>query len=271
MLRVLLLTTLLPFPSFAQTSPDLNQIRDRLVKKPLYLKNQWASDHLRFDADGRLQSSSTAVSYTLSGFDITSVQMKNNSLVLKGFRAGIKFTDDRPKRVQLRIGDGADLESMDLSIASPPDGDFGPALDRIFYNSLEDLAPTLPSYWQAYVRGHLPGIASAGTMPQVHDPCSENRPPDAGAPGTTPPVLVKQPDPAYSSTAKAMRYNATVLIGLDVSTDGKPTRLCLRKPAGFGLDEQALAAVSEYRFRPAIRDGKPLVVTLNVDVKFQLF
>jgi protein TonB len=37
------------------------------------------------------------------------------------------------------------------------------------------------------------------------------------------------------------------------------------------LDEQAVAAVSQYTFQPAMENGAPVVVELNVEVNFQIF
>jgi protein TonB len=39
----------------------------------------------------------------------------------------------------------------------------------------------------------------------------------------------------------------------------------------MGLDEKALAAVKQYRFRPAMENGKPVLVELNVEVTFTVF
>jgi protein TonB len=42
------------------------------------------------------------------------------------------------------------------------------------------------------------------------------------------------------------------------------------EPTGLGLDEQALLAVSQYRFKPAMKDGKPVTVDLYGVVLFQI-
>jgi protein TonB len=38
----------------------------------------------------------------------------------------------------------------------------------------------------------------------------------------------------------------------------------------WGLDEKAIEAVKRYRFKPAIYEGKPLPVVVNVEVNFLL-
>ena len=40
---------------------------------------------------------------------------------------------------------------------------------------------------------------------------------------------------------------------------------------GDGLDEKAVEAVQKYRFRPAMADGKPVEVEINVEVSFPAF
>jgi protein TonB len=40
---------------------------------------------------------------------------------------------------------------------------------------------------------------------------------------------------------------------------------------GMGLDEKAVEAVKQYRFKPAMEGGKPVPVELNVEVNFQIF
>jgi len=40
---------------------------------------------------------------------------------------------------------------------------------------------------------------------------------------------------------------------------------------GKGLDEKAIEAVKQYRFKPAMYDGHPVPVELNIEVSFKLF
>jgi len=40
---------------------------------------------------------------------------------------------------------------------------------------------------------------------------------------------------------------------------------------GMGLDEKALEAVRRYRFKPAMKDGRPVAVIMTVEVDFRLY
>jgi len=56
-----------------------------------------------------------------------------------------------------------------------------------------------------------------------------------------------------------------------VGADGIPRDIRIAKPAGMGLDEQAVKAVQRWRFDPAKKDGNPVAVQINVEVNFRLY
>jgi periplasmic protein TonB len=39
---------------------------------------------------------------------------------------------------------------------------------------------------------------------------------------------------------------------------------------GLGLDEKAIEAVRQWKFKPGMKDGKPIAVQVLVDVNFRL-
>jgi TonB family protein len=65
------------------------------------------------------------------------------------------------------------------------------------------------------------------------------------------------------------RLDAVSLIGLVVDQQGNPQEVCVRKIAGYGLDEEAVNAVKKYRFRPATKSGAPVAVRLTIEVNFK--
>ena len=52
---------------------------------------------------------------------------------------------------------------------------------------------------------------------------------------------------------------------------GLPKNVHVMRGVGMGLDEKAIEAVRQYRFKPAMENGKPVAVELNVEVNFQIF
>jgi periplasmic protein TonB len=40
---------------------------------------------------------------------------------------------------------------------------------------------------------------------------------------------------------------------------------------GHGLDEKAVESVKRYQFTPALENGKPVVVAMNLEIDFRMF
>jgi len=92
-----------------------------------------------------------------------------------------------------------------------------------------------------------------------------------GADGVTAPVCVYCPVPGYSDDARAAKIQtAKVTLTITVSTKGEPIKVVLDKNPGFGLGEKAIEDVSEWKFRPAMQNGKPVTVAVPVEVNFNL-
>ncbi len=91
--------------------------------------------------------------------------------------------------------------------------------------------------------------------------------------GVTAPVATYQPEAEFSEEARRAKYEGTVLIGLIVDAQGKPQNVHVVRSLGMGLDEKALEAVRQYRFKPAFNRalGKPVPVMVNIEVNFRLF
>jgi TonB family protein len=101
--------------------------------------------------------------------------------------------------------------------------------------------------------------------------------PGAGADGksllrsiTSYPVLTRKVEPAYTAEARAMRLEGTVSLFAEVNVDGTTSGVRLMHGLGLGLDEAAIAAVKQWRYRPAIKDGIPAKMLQLVDVDFTL-
>ena len=56
-----------------------------------------------------------------------------------------------------------------------------------------------------------------------------------------------------------------------VNTDGNPEQVHVVKSFGPEFDKAAVAAVEQYRFRPALQNGKPVPVKVNVEVNFRRY
>jgi protein TonB len=89
--------------------------------------------------------------------------------------------------------------------------------------------------------------------------------------GVSAPKLIYQPEAEFSEEARKAKVTGNVLVSLIVDESGNVIRAHVLKGVGMGLDEKALEAVRQYRFKPALENGKPVKVEVNVEVNFQIF
>lgn len=98
-------------------------------------------------------------------------------------------------------------------------------------------------------------------------------PPGAGARrdrGVTPPQLIYKVEPEFSEEARKAKHQGVVVLTIEVDLNGNVRNLRVRQSLGLGLDEKAVEAVSRWRFRPGVLNGKPVVTEATVQVNFQL-
>ncbi|HZU26091.1 MAG TPA: energy transducer TonB [Bryobacteraceae bacterium] len=86
----------------------------------------------------------------------------------------------------------------------------------------------------------------------------------------SPPVLLWKIDPDYSEEARKAKFQGAVMLRVEIGTDGLPQSIHVAEPLGLGLDEKAIAAVRQWRFRPGMRDGRPVPTSALVEVHFRL-
>jgi TonB family protein len=96
--------------------------------------------------------------------------------------------------------------------------------------------------------------------------------PQAGAGGVGGPVCISCPQPAYSQAARDARTNGVVELRVVISAEGRVTNIQVVRGPGMGLEENAVAAVRTWRFRPATGpNGTAVAVVAPLSVKFALF
>jgi len=89
--------------------------------------------------------------------------------------------------------------------------------------------------------------------------------------GVSAPRALNTPDPDYSEEARKAKYQGTVVLWLIVDQGGRPRDVKVARSLGMGLDQKAIEAVRKWTFEPAMKDGKPVAVQINVEVNFRLY
>jgi len=86
----------------------------------------------------------------------------------------------------------------------------------------------------------------------------------------TPPHAVYAPDPEYSEKARQAKIEGVALVQAIVTPQGTVARVQMQRVIGYGLDQNAIDAVCEWKFDPATKDGKPVAFPITVEISFHL-
>lgn len=85
------------------------------------------------------------------------------------------------------------------------------------------------------------------------------------------PIVIHQVDPEFPDEARQAKYQGVVIVSLTVNEQGLPENIQIVRPVGMGLDEKAIEAAQQYRFKPAMMDGHPVSKRINIEINFRLY
>jgi hypothetical protein len=91
------------------------------------------------------------------------------------------------------------------------------------------------------------------------------------SPDATHPELIHFVNAQFSAAGRYARINGGSYVSVVVDTRGLPQLVHTVLPLGYGLDEAALEAVGEYRFKPAMLYGRPIAAQIMITVNFHIF
>jgi protein TonB len=89
--------------------------------------------------------------------------------------------------------------------------------------------------------------------------------------GVSPPVLIYSVDAEFSDEARRAKYQGVSVVSLIVDAHGLPQRIRVVRKLGMGLDEKAVEAVRQYKFKPSTYQGKPVPVEITIEVNFHIY
>ena len=84
------------------------------------------------------------------------------------------------------------------------------------------------------------------------------------------PALISKTEPEYSEEARKAKVQGTVALSIVVTASGQVTGVRVVHSLGLGLDERAIEAVRQWKFRAATVDGMPVATQAVVEVSFRL-
>lgn len=92
----------------------------------------------------------------------------------------------------------------------------------------------------------------------------------SAGPDFKPPELELQVDPEYSPEGGIARQEGAVSLEVEMDAEGIPRNVRVLRILGLGLDEQAVEAVRQWRFKPARLKGKKVPCRVKLDISFRL-
>lgn len=287
-----------------------DELKQMLLGKRLYLRGGYLGDSLNFNVHGALVDHSPQGSYTLCGVVITKVRLSKHKVQLKGIRYGVHFlsalpSEDlsnavdwvriTPKKKVLKITiarervvkpkkikhkrsrhasklpapapvppPSSQAESADGVTTSPAHAAMAlrQALNNVFAQSIDArMIAAMPRFWRLY---YQPAAAHGKFRPT--DPAVQRQ--DAVDRKAK---LLSITGPGSNQYAQTSDVAGLALYHVVVGPDGKAQEIAVARPIGFGLDANAVAAIRKARFEPALKNGKPVPVVLNLVVEFRIY
>jgi len=88
--------------------------------------------------------------------------------------------------------------------------------------------------------------------------------------GTTPVDILGKPRPEYTAEGRSLKLEGDVVIDLVFRADGTVQVNLVLSGLGHGLDEAAVRAAQQIKFKPGKRDGQPVDFPARVRIEFRL-
>ncbi len=136
------------------------------------------------------------------------------------------------------------------------------AIDHIFAPGLDErMIAAMPSFWRLYYQAVTNQADYRPTDPSIYRQNGVDKKAK----------LLSTIEPPSNEYAQASGIAGMALYHAVIGADGKPQEIVVSRPIGFGLDESAADTIRKANFQPAMKDGKPVPVILDLVVQFRIY
>ena len=136
------------------------------------------------------------------------------------------------------------------------------ALDSAFSRGIDErMIEKMPDFWRLYYQAAAAKVDYKPTEPGVLRQSMVDQKAK----------LVSAIDPPSNEFAQANAITGVALYHVVIGSDGRAEKVVAGRPIGFGLDESADQTIRKAVFQPAIKDGKPVPVALDLVVSFRIY
>ena len=92
-----------------------------------------------------------------------------------------------------------------------------------------------------------------------------------GVDGVSAPRKISGAQPSYTDSARNRKIQGTVILQAIISADGSVQDVTVVRSLEPSLDRSSIDTVKTWRFAPAMKDGKPVSVAVNIETSFRLY
>jgi TonB family protein len=136
------------------------------------------------------------------------------------------------------------------------------AIDQIFAPGLDaQMIAAMPDLWKLYYQAVVQQTDYKPADPAIYRQSSVDQKAK----------LLSTLEPPSNEYAQANGVAGMALYHVVIGADGKPQNIVVGRPIGFGLDESAAETIRKASFQPAIKEGKPVPVALDLVVQFRIY
>lgn len=280
---IFLLTAFCCGQSYTSPAEVKKALEADLKDKIMLLRGFPIDDRLDFDSDLKPIGTQHAGSWTLADFEVTVVESKVDAIELRGNRSGFIFDERKMAFSKIRLPRTIVVE-LHGPFTDPPETFLKHVKDRVFMGDPKEISSSLPAYWRPYFDEQIDFDAKKKTGRLKKYPARLDKTDKSAAATVTTlpsgepvyfvggpvkaPKPLHTPDPAFTDMARKLNLSGKSTLVAIIDSNGRTQDVEVEKPLGLGLDDNAVAIVKTWTFKPAQLNGRPVACLVNIEVSF---
>jgi TonB family protein len=267
----------------ATETPDQirHDVAPLLLHRTVYIRHSYSSTYLHFNEDGAILNGARMGYWSeTGGVYPTRIEVWPSGLLhIEGERVAVAFNQRKERWDDVRRPHAAVVIEVQFAPGHLTVAQVQRTIGLIFATDVKELSSDLLPYWRPCVTGVLKADPHSkdrvycfgkDVTPDMttHAPVWTNAPRAGG--DIQPARTLETHQPRFTDVARELMFNGSSILWLVVDEQGRPAEIYVASPAGYGLDDQAVNAISRWRFRPANENGRPVRVQMTVEISFKV-
>lgn len=285
---LMVLALLVAAPLGAVTRQAIGAMLNNVYAKHTLIQRKfYIGDDIRYKADGQAINAGKEGAWTLyAEVLVSSVELTKQGLVIKGKRLNFLY-DTTKEGLTPFIGKDVEID-IETAAGTPSLSALQGSIAKVFVTGKENPATMVPDYWKDYLL--KPNAQSGAAKEADSNPLASSKQLPGGIHGKilsvsedqleasgdgekagniTWPKPLLMIEPSFTPQAMAAKVQGRLLMAVNIDATGHVTKESIIRPLGLGLDDNAAHAIQTWKFKPAMRAGKPIAVRAIVEISFR--